>query len=445
MSDSPRTPAQRVDSLVSAVTKIGTALDQRESYEFRDRGALAPEECRILFSNNDLAAAICELPPTEALASGCALDTDDDDVDAALADRVGELQALEILEDTAVMARCYGDAWIYVVVDDGASSEAEPLDLARVQKVRFLRKVERQRINPVSYYMDPADQKHGKPETYIISAYRGLSTIVHETRLIPLFGARTCDQDLATNNWFHHSVLKRCYDVLRDFGITWSAASLLVSRSAQGKYKLKDLAEALAAPGEEAREAISQRVGLIDATRGSTTALILDADGEDFTYEVAPLTSLPELLDRFSHRLAAAAGGIPVTKLFGVAPGGLGNTGESDQNNWDRILRKYRTSHLQPALVRLGEILLAEMGREDLTCSVSWPQPGVLDPLQESQRRAALVASDVALVTAQILSPEMVARARFVRPDGYASEITLTEEDVAADATDVAELPESDA
>jgi hypothetical protein len=89
--------------------------------------------------------------------------------------------------------------------------------------------------------------------------------------------------------------------------------------------------------------------------------------------------------------------------------------------------------------VRLGEILLAEMGRSDLACSVSWPQPGVLDPLQEAQRRAAIVASDVALVGAQILSPEMVARARFVRPDGYASEITLTEDDVSADEPDAVE------
>lgn len=437
----------RTDSFISAVTKIGTALDQRESYQIADRRLLTPQECRALYAHNDLAAAICDLFPDEALAPGVRLDTDKDTLDSHIESRMIELDVLGKLSEAAAFGRCYGDCFLYAVVDDSAADEAQPLDLDTVRRVRFLRQVERLRVTPMTYYMDPREENHGRPETYMVTHSRGAGTIVHESRLIPLIGARTSEQDLAVNNWFHHSVLQRVFEVLRDFGVTWSAASLLVSRSAQGKYKLKDLADLLSSPGPEAREQLSRRIELIDATRGSTTSLILDAEGEDFTYEVAPLTSLPELLDRFSHRLSAASGGIPVTKLFGTSPGGMGNTGESDQRNWDRILDRYRRTRLAPALHRIGKLLLAEKRAADADLSIVWPDLGAPSAAEEAQRRAAIITSDATLIASQVLTPEQVARARFVRPDGFDSEIVLTEEDIAIDVdlSDVAEPGEGDA
>lgn len=422
---------ERADDLVSAVTRIGTSLDQRKSYGFERGCVLTPQECTDLFTFNDLAAIICSVLPEEALSKPFRFQTPAPRLQKTLDKRVEELSLVEKVLDAAVFARVHGDCFLYMVVDDRASEEREPLNVDRVSKIQFLRKVERERIVPFTYYMDPKLEKQGQVQTYMITFARTAAIEVHETRLLKFRGARTADRELEFNNWFDHSVLQRIADVLRDFGITWAAASRLVTQSIQGKYKLKNLAELLAAPGQEGREQLSKRVGLIDEVRGMFNSLILDADAEDFTYEIASFTSLPELLDRFANRLAAAAGGIPVTKLFGVSPAGMNATGDSDQKNWNRILETYRRDRLTDPLAILLTILLSEQGKPEDAAEIVWPPVDEPTEMESAALKYQIAQTDVLYITNQVLSPAQVAKARFSEQGGgFDHDIQLSDEDL---------------
>lgn len=416
----------RFDSLMSAMTRIGTALDPRKSYVFTKREHLTPQEADDLFSGNDLAYRVCCILPEEALSECWTLESPDeeDETRDQVAARLTELGAQAAIVDAAVFGRVFGDTFLYVDVEDGTKNEL-PLDLTKVRKVNFLKKIERDRISGLTKYTDVKSPKYDEYETYQISNALGVTAVIHETRLIRFTGARTSDMDRRANNMWHRSVLDKIYEVLRDFGITWSSAALLVNQGTQGIYKFKDLSMLLAAPGTEGREALSTRVGMIDMVRSALRSIILDADVEDFSYEVAPLTSLPEVLDRFGSRLAAAADGIPVTKLFGISPAGMNATGEADAKNWYRILDSYRTTTLQPPVERLVDLVLAELKKPDAEITVSWQPLDQPSDTEEAQRRAAIVASDVALVNAGVLYPDEVAKARFGRAEGFDLEIRI--------------------
>lgn len=414
-------------------------MDQRLSYTFGRGHLLNPQECTELFTFNDLAAIVCSVIPEEALAQPWAFTAESKRLQKTLDRRMTDLKLLEKVLDCAIFSRVHGDCFLYMVVKDGAAEEREPLRVENVSQIRFLRKVERPRIMPMTHYMDPDHEKHGQPETYMVTGPNAASVEVHETRLIKFWGARTADQERVMNAWFHHSVLQRIWEVLRDFGITWAAASRLVTQSIQGKYKLQGLAQLLSAPGVEGRESLSKRVAAIDEVRGMFNSLIMDAEGEDFTYEVASFTSLPELLDRFANRFAAASGGIPVTKLFGVSPAGMNATGESDQKNWDRILGTYRRDHLTPPLRVLLDVLLAEQGKALDAADISWPEIGAPSKSEAAAIRLSTAQSDAIYLQNQVLSPQQVAQARFVREEGFDHEIEITPEELAEAEADRAE------
>lgn len=419
--------SSRVDSLISAVTRIGTAADPRKSYAFAQRPPLTPQEADALFNSYDIAYAVCCLIPEEALSEPWLLQTSEEDADLKerISDRMEDLGAVSEITDAAVFGRVFGDCFVYVAVDDGAVSEAMPLVPERVRSVRFLRKIERDKLSVSTKYQDPTQKNFGEVDVYQLSNDLGGTSYIHETRFLKFTGARTSERDRRANSMWHRSVLDKIWETLRDFGITWSAASLLVSQGTQGKYKLKDLAMLLAAPSDEGRQALSERIGMVDFTRGVLNSIILDADAEDFTYEVAPLTSLPELLDRFAARLSAAAGGIPVTKLFGISPAGMNATGESDAKNWYRILDAYRRNQIQPQVEKLLELLLIEAKQPDAEISVAWLPLNQPSDLEEAQRRATLVTADVALVAQGVLTNDEVAEARFGRKDGFDQEIRI--------------------
>lgn len=409
--------------------RVGGALTQ--AGRWGEGCVLTPQECTYLFTHNDLAAIVCSALPEEAMASAFSFKADRPRLTETLNDRLQELDVLAKVLDAAVFGRVHGDCYLYMVTSDRAESEREPLNLERVKQIRFLRKIERERITPFTFYMDPMDEKHGEPETYMVTFARSAGIEIHETRLLKFPGARTAEREREINNWFDHSVLQRIAAVLFDFDVTWAAAARLVTQSIQGKYKLKDLASMLAAPGAEGRETLSKRVGMIDEVRGMFNALILDADAEDFTYEVANFSALPELLDRFANRLAAAAGGIPVTKLFGVSPAGMNATGEADQKNWLRLMDVYRRDKIAPAVRRLLDVLLAEQGKPSDAAEIVWPSLDEPTALELAQLANQVAQTDVLYITNQVLSPAQVAEARFGESGGLEIEPKVTPEELA--------------
>lgn len=418
--------ATRLDSLLSAVTKIGTVLDPRKSYVFTKRPHLEPQEADDLFNGNDLAYTVCCVLPEEALAEPWYLDAadEDDSTKEKVSTRFDELRAVEVVTDAAVFARVFGDCFVYISVEDGVADDL-PLNPERIQKINFIKKIERDQISGLTKYNDEKSPKYGEYEVYQISNSLGVTARIHETRLLKFTGARTSDMDRRQNNMWHRSILDKIYEVLRDFGITWSSAALLVNQGTQGVYKVKDLAMLLSAPTQEGRQSLSMRIGLIDTVRSALNSLILDADAEDFDYKVAPLTSLPEVLDRFAARLSAASGGIPVTKLFGISPAGMNATGESDLKNWYRILESYRTNVIQPQVQVLLDLLLVEAGKPQAEITIAWAPLDTPTDLEEAQIRKTTLEGDLAAVAQGVLRPDEVAEARFGRVDGFEQEIRI--------------------
>ncbi len=445
----------RMDAYISALSSLNTSGDKRTRFKYQPDAILTPEMADQLYNGNDLAARVCDIYPEEALAEGVrvvvttpdgAADSEDDATatDAEIMDRLAELCAVDVVTETAIFSDVHGDAFIYVGVDDGAATQAEPLDPKRVKSVLFLKTAERTQLSTATRYNDPTKPNFGRIETYNLIADNGMSVIVHESRFIKMWGARTSSRALKANSWWHYSKLQRVQSVLRDFAITWDSAALLVQNASQGVFKLENFLQLLASKGGAA--AMAKRAELIDITRGAANSIVLDKN-EEFSYEGIALTGVPDMMDRFAARLSTAVN-IPVSKLTGVAAGGLNATGEGDRRNWQAQLRAYSRSKLKPAFMAIVDLLRVELGiAEDTKIEIEFcplEQPSDLDAAKLRYQQAQ---TDALYVVNSVLTPEEVAIARF-GPGGYSTDTeidleirktivdTMTAEDLKNDPTD---------
>lgn len=456
MKKGPESAAVRKDEWQNFFTGMGIfGRDKRMGASFAAH-SLSFDQLKDLWLCDDLAARAVETIPREAMRQGydvmIASSQDDDEPEdlgymgyanpeltepevppeqedsldhAELASEVtqklDDLGADEYLEIVGSYERGYGGGALLIGANDGQEDMTQPLNLDRVRSLDWLTPLEARELLPLYAYGDPRAPKYGQPEIYqlqsrsTLPSYGGgtfsTTMMVHETRLIILPGIRVSRYQTSTaRGGWGESVLNRVYRVLRDFNTAWQAAGVLVTDFAQSVIKIAGLWEALALDGEKA---FQNRLAAMEYGRSVVNAVTIDA-GDSYERQQTPLSGLPDLLEKFAVRLAAACD-MPLTLLFGTSPAGMNATGESDIRFFYDRVASYQKRKMEPALRRLCQIVFRTIGNK------VEPEKWALKfrPLWQDSAKdkaAAMLTqaqADVAWITAGVVSPEEVAAAHW--------------------------------
>jgi len=437
---------QPIGGWQNPVTGFGTSSDKTAYNRFAPTALMNVEELSAIYHGEDLAARIIDIVPEEMLREGFSVDVGDPALNALVSEKLEALGIDDKLADGIRWGRLFGGGAILLGADDGRSA-ATPLAIERVESLSYLYVFDRRYLQPLTWYRDPGNPKLGQAETYIVlspSAYTDMPmSIVHESRLVLFGGASTAARERQQNMGWDLSVLQRPAKVLGDFNIGWNAASVLLQDGNQAVFTMSGLAETLAAGGEAA---LLKRLKAVDFGRSVINATIVDAGtsadsggdpAESFTRQQFPMTGIPETLDRFMLRLAAAAQ-IPATILMGQSPAGMNATGQSDfQWFYDRI-KAQQTLKLAPKIRRIIKLLLSTKefsGRgakaaDRITTKFPplWTEP----PLTRAQTRKTLLEGDKIAFDMGSVTPAEHALARFQGPEGFETEIQLSDDSIKA-------------
>ena len=430
-----RRSAIRTDSFFNALSKLGGNYDKRAGAIFGAPLRLDDVTLDNLFHYNDLASTICTEYPNEALRQGFEFRVPDDlDLASKVTNRLEEMCVADLLKDAAVWGRVFGDACLFLGVDDGQSVD-KPLDYARVKSVKYLSVYDKRDFTIQTFYNNPLLPKFNQPELYRlerISPIRGTlapevkqatGILIHESRLVWFHGAMTSRQKLSENAGWHHSVLQKPYEVIRDFEMTWAGAAHLMQEASIGVYKVKDLLAVLSS--EKGAEGLQRRMEVVDEGRSVARSMVVDADGEGYERVSTTFTGIPDMLDRFAGRLSAAAG-IPVTRFMGEAPAGLNATGEGDARTFYDRIQAYRVNDIQPGLERIVKCFLVEAlgglsvveGETDGAgnepdWSIEWPALYQPTEKEKAEIRKTVADTDKTYIDAGVLDPAEVTLSRF--------------------------------
>jgi phage-related protein (TIGR01555 family) len=453
------TPAQyhairrelRFDGWKSALSGVGYAsFDKRETVTFEADVVTIPD-AREMWRGDDLAKRIIETVPNESVREGFKFCAGEDSGGMEIAERVMEKWKELDVYGNIKMARCferaYGGGALLVGADDGQKDWSRPLNPKAVRRIDFLTWFEPEELIPLRWYSNWRKPKFGKPALFQLNPYNlGMAyedardqdrlrsiEYIHESRLITFNGARIGrNMGMTLNAGWGDNVLTPTKRTLRDFNMSWSSASVLVMEFATPIFKMKGLDQLIAMDRDDE---FKRRIQAAQLARSVLRAMLIDAE-EEFTREQTPISGLPELLDRFSTRLAAAAD-MPVTLLMGQSPAGLNATGESDIRFFYDRTKGSQTVHEVPAIEKVSRLIMTAMG---ITPPKAWsiePNP-LWQPTEKEQAdtRQVQAQTDNVYLMAGVLSPQEVKKNRFTA-DGGSLSTFLDEEG----EEDTAELP----
>lgn len=400
----------RADNWQNPLMGYGTSRDKLTAGYHAGICRLSDWELSSLYYSDDIAAKLVEKRPEEAFRRGYKLCNKNDEEAANALLKQGRALGVDAkMQEAFTWARAYGGSLLILGVEGGDPST--PLDETKARDIHYLNVVDRRFCSVRTWYSDPLKPNFGEPETYSIGSVTTQIAVIHESRVIRFDGPPVDSLKRRELNGWTYSVLQRPYDVMRAFATAFQAAGILTADASQAVFTIKGLFDMIAS-GEKTR--LQTRMQLVDMTRSSGRALLLDSDGEKFERVKTDFTGYPEMLDRMCSRLASSVD-MPLTILMGTSPGGQNATGESDFRHWYDSIASQQLKELTPKLLRFYRILSRAKMPE---LEVEWH--ALYEPTDQERANASFTQAqaDGIYIDKGVVIPEQVAIARFGSGNG---------------------------
>ena len=367
--------SERRDSLVSTTFGMGEATeDKRQTITPAARGYFGLDALDSLYQQGGLFRRIAAGPAVDAISPGWRTD-DGVDQDATSAfDRRHRLR--QKLLDVTRYARAYGRAHLLLITDDGQPLD-QPLPPGR-HRIKAMQVLMRRECIPFRWSSDLDSEGFGDVDLWQVVPIRvGVlvpACAVHASRVLTMRGL---DPVLTPVPGFDLgrglSVPDAYWDVVRDYlaatdAVAYSALEMSVPVLRMGAH-----AELMSGSDRENALASLQLLKMKRSVFG--TAVLAGSD----EYERVPVqfSGVSDAVRVLQERVCALEG-IPVTKLFGQAPGGLSTDNESGRVNYNTLLAGVRVDCADPMLQTIYD---TEFGPGDRT--IQW---GTVEPLSEREQ-----------------------------------------------------------
>lgn len=354
------------DGWMNIFSGLGTRADKTKSTKPVPTGFLTDAELEIVYADDGLGARIIDLLPDDMIKQGWHYDFKDEkeglEKYSEIYDHIfKEIKINDKISKALKWARLYGGCLILLGVYDGESLD-KPLNLNKIKNFENLKLIPRNNVmyGTMEFQMDPALPHYGQVEYYPVTFYTGRKyevVRVHYSRVIELHGVEIPSSEASLIpmefRYWGISVLQRVQDKLKQLGSSFGSLANLLQEVSIGKYKYKDLADILSSKGGE--KLVQNRLQAMDLMKSSFHSLIMDTD-EEFVRDSISFGGVSDVLYQFMM-LTSASTGYPMTKLFGISPGGLNSTGDSDMYQYYDMVKSKQQTDLLPIIERLIHII----------------------------------------------------------------------------------------
>jgi phage-related protein (TIGR01555 family) len=429
--EGPPAVETRRDSIENFFSGLGSTSDKGQAARPRLWApALNDRELMALYDHNGLARKIVDFWPGMATRKGWTV--------PELPDEDQRLDVWGRVADAMTWASLFGGAALLLVTTDDVPPDfrgrpvewlAQPLDLARVQRVDALQVFDALEANPLQYNTDVRSLDYRQPLLWSITA-DGIRARVHASRVIHFRGAgRPPSQQRGgwsrSTNMPDASYLQAIWDQIRDLTSVMQGGATLAQEMREHVIKIAGLQEKLL--GNEAGS-LKQRLGFMGMFRGPLGATVI---GEGDTYETRanPVTGFAELSSEFKAMLSAVTR-IPQMQLFGEAPSGLANDGEGNHESLRQAVSDFQERQRGPLTKLYRAIYSAKngptRGKEPEGWFIRFNALSEPSDVQVAELRKKVAETDALYHSIGVYSPRDVAISRF-GPDGWSLEMQPVE------------------
>lgn len=354
------------DGWTNLLTGLGTKADKSKHTRARNSIIIPDMELEAIYADDGLGARIVDLLPEDMLKKGWHYEFENEKEDLENISKKYDdiLESIHIhdkISEAFKWARLYGGAIIIIGAFDGGEL-SQPLNIRRIKTFENLKVIPRPNIEfgTMEFQKDPNKPRFGEVEYYPISFRVGETyqmAKVHWSRVIEIHGIKlpyTGKSNIPSEyRYWGVPVLQRVKDNLGNLGASFGSLSELMQELCIGKYKFRDLADILSAP--DGNKLIQNRVSVMDVTKSTFHSVFMDAE-DDYVRETLSFGGVSDILYQFMM-LVSSNTGYPMTRLFGISPGGLNSTGDSDTYSYYDMVESKQRLELKPILKRILGII----------------------------------------------------------------------------------------
>lgn len=268
---------------------------------------------------------------------------------------------------TDKIANVYGGAALLLNIDDGRSPD-QPVDRKNIKSIEGIYDLDGIDIQPDLSTNNPSDD----PEFYRILvssesekkiSQLGLNAAgyskIHNSRVIRFDGSWLPSRVLRFTDGWGDPIIAACLKEIVGYEKVGNSMSEMLQDHTILLHKMKGLKALLqratidkTTSNQPNAQGIPQPLSVLSQQFRAMKLMMrlmkaVSVDSEDeLTYLTRNYQGLPDMMDRFRDKLAAATG-IPYTKLFGRGPGGLaaGGTGNTEEKVWADMVNNYQEAN----------------------------------------------------------------------------------------------------
>lgn len=313
------------------------------------------------------------------------------------ADDINKMEAAErdlnvrgAVHNAVQSARLLGGAAI--LIGDGASNPERPLTAVEIGGIKYLHVFARTELgtDETDRDTDLASPTYGKYTYFTVKQVKSgqeRQIKIHASRLVLFDGAH-----VPTQTGWGDSVLQYCWEPIRQAESTMANIMALIGEAKLDVISVPDLATMLSTASGVKK--VQERFMAANAIK-SILGVTLIGSGESWERKQISFDQLPALANQFLQNCASAAK-MPVTRLLGQSPAGLGSTGAGEARQYYDMINGRQETGLRTALARFDGLLIAHAG------AALTPSDYVWNPLHQMSESDAAAAAKLRAETSAI-------------------------------------------
>ena len=251
------------------------------------------------------------------------------------------------------------------------------------------------------------DPNFGLPEFYFLA---DSAVQVHHSRCVRFNGEELPWYEWMRNALWDDSVYRAVMKAMTNYDSIVAGAGTLITEANQDVVLAEGLWDLLAT--DKGTAEVLKRYQLLNLMKGTTRLMVLDKDKEAYTRNAAQFSGVAQILADSRTDLAGAYD-MPMTRLFGQSPGGLGSNGDGEQQNWDDHIQSKQELDLGPQLEKIDQVLVrSALGYMPENFQSDFRPLRQMNELQSSQVRLNKANADKVWFDMGVATEGLIARER---------------------------------
>lgn len=440
----PQPKAATNDSFVNFAAALGMGANNQISGSSYQINPITRNRVQLefMYRGSWLVGMAVDAPAEDMCRAGIEIEsTIDPEINDLMQAAIADLAIWSRLAECIKWARLYGGSLGYIMID--GADPATPLDLDTIGEGQFkgILPLDRWMVQPdMTDIITDMGLDFGQPKYYsMIATQPGLNVYwpkLHHSRVIRFVGIDLPFQQRQAENGWGESVIERIYDRLVSYDSTSQGAAQLVYKAHLRVMKVENLRGIIAAGGQ-AMAGLTAQIANMRLTQANEGITLLDTTDEfdALTYSFAGLS---DMMLEFGQQISGSLQ-IPLVRLFGQSPSGLGATGESDLRTYYDHLAKQQEMRLRQPMVKILDIISRSVTGKPLPNGTKFR----FNPLwltteaERAELGAKTTDSIIKTVEAGLISPQTALKE--LRQSSHATGLftNITDEDIAAADEDI--------